>query len=139
MSGLRIPVNEISVRTSRSGGPGGQNVNKVETKVEVSWNLDESSGFTPDQKDRLRAALGTRVGANGTIRVVSQRHRSQSRNREVAIERLHELVSEALRPRKKRRATAPTGASREARLESKRRRSTVKRDRSRGRVPADDS
>jgi ribosome-associated protein len=133
--GDRIPASEIHVRTSRSGGPGGQNVNKLETRVEVLWNLDESDGFTAAEKGRARAALGRRVGRDGTIRVVSQRHRSQSRNREAALERLRELISEALKPRAKRRATGPTAASREARLEDKRRRANLKRDRTAGREP----
>lgn len=135
--GERIPDREIQVRTSRSGGPGGQNVNKVETRVEVLWNLDESPGFRDAEKDRVRAVLGKRVGSDGTIRVVSQRHRSQSRNREAAIERLRELVRHALTPRKKRRPTGPTAASREARLEAKRRRASVKRERTAGREPGD--
>ncbi|HET9251251.1 MAG TPA: alternative ribosome rescue aminoacyl-tRNA hydrolase ArfB [Candidatus Eisenbacteria bacterium] len=128
--GARVPEGEIHLRTSRSGGPGGQNVNKLETRVEVLWNLDESASFSATEKERIREALGGRVGRGGTIRVVSQRHRSQSRNREAAMERLREIVSEALKPRKKRRATGPTAASREARLEGKRRRSSLKRERS---------
>ena len=135
--GERIPESEVHVRTSRSGGPGGQNVNKVETKVEVSWNLEDSDGFSDAEKKRVRAALGRRVGSDGTIRVASQRHRSQTRNREAAMERLRELVTEALKPRKKRRATGPTAASRLARLEAKRRRSSLKRERSEGREPGD--
>jgi ribosome-associated protein len=131
-AGERIPEGEVRVRTSRSGGPGGQNVNKLETRVEVLWDLDGSSAFSDSEKERVRAALGRRVGRDGSIRVVSQRHRSQSRNREAAVERLREMVSEALKPRKKRRATGPTAASREARLEAKRRRASVKRERTAG-------
>jgi len=124
-----VPEAEIRLRTSRSGGPGGQNVNKVETRVEAMWDLDGSTAFTDAQKARIRSELHTRVGADGTIRVVSQRHRSQSRNREAAIERLRALVAGALRPRRKRRATGPTQASRESRMESKRRRAETKRHR----------
>lgn len=131
----RIPDREIRVRTSRSGGPGGQHVNKVETRVEAFWNLDESPGFTPAEKERVRAALGQRVAADGTVRVVSGRHRSQARNRDAAVERLREMVGRALRPRKKRRPTGPTPASREARLEGKRRRGSIKKDRSARREP----
>ena len=122
-----IPLREIRIRASRSSGPGGQNVNKVETRVEAEWNLDASDVFSNPEKARIRDVLGRRVAADGTIRVASQRHRSQVRNREAAVERLRALVSGALRPRRARVETRPTRASKEARLTRKKRRSAVKR------------
>jgi ribosome-associated protein len=127
-----IPLREIRIRASRSSGPGGQNVNKVETRIEAEWNVDASDAFTSSEKARIRAALGRRVTGDGTIRVASQRHRSQARNREAAVERLRALVAGALRPRRSRVETRPTRASKEVRLEEKKRRSAVKRLRGSG-------
>ena len=125
-----VPLHEIEFHTSRSSGPGGQNVNKLETKVEARWNLDESSSFTAEERARIRESLGARIGPSGMLRVTSQRHRSQSRNKEAALTRLQSLVAKALEPKKVRRSTKPTRKSAEERLAGKKRRARIKRLRS---------
>jgi ribosome-associated protein len=127
-----VPLHEIEFRTSHASGPGGQNVNKLETRVEARWNIDESSALTADERARLKVALGPRIGAHGILRVSSQRHRSQFRNKAAALERLRTLVAEALKPRKKRRPTSPTRKSEEVRIAGKKRRGQLKRLRSVG-------
>jgi ribosome-associated protein len=127
-----VPLREIEFRTSHASGPGGQNVNKLETRVEARWNIDESSALTADERARLKEALGPRIGAHGILRVSSQRHRSQFRNKAAALERLRTLVAAALRPRKKRRPTSPTRKSEEVRIAGKKRRGRLKRLRSAG-------
>jgi ribosome-associated protein len=124
---MSVPSTELRFRTSRSPGPGGQNVNKVETRVELVWSLDESGAFDDAAKKRIREALGRRVRADGTVRVSSSRHRTQTANRREAVARFEALIAAALRPRRKRKPTRPTEESVERRLDSKKRRARVKR------------
>jgi len=126
---LSIPRNELDVRVSRSSGAGGQHVNKTSSRVEIFWNILDSRALTEDQRERLRAKLASRMTTEGSIRIVASDMRSQSRNRELAEERLADLVRRALVVPKKRRATKPTRAAKEARLESKKRQSHKKRER----------
>ena len=126
---LSIPRSELDVRVSRSSGAGGQHVNKTSSRVEIFWNVPGSRALTDQQRSRLREKLASRLTTEGSIRVVASDMRSQSRNRELAEERLADLVRRALIVPRKRRATKPTRASKEARLDSKKRHSTKKRDR----------
>lgn len=115
-------------RFSRSSGPGGQHVNTTDTRVELSWSLDDTTALTDDEKSLAAKQLRSRL-VDGTITVVSSRYRSQHRNRETARVRLEELVSQALVPPRPRRPTRPTRASVERRLDAKKRRGDVKRSR----------
>jgi ribosome-associated protein len=126
---LSIPRSELDVRVSRSSGAGGQHVNKTSSRVEIFWNVLGSRALNEEQRDRLREKLASRMTSDGSVRVVASDMRSQSRNRELAEERLAELVRRALIVPRKRRATKPTKASKEARLESKKRHSTKKAER----------
>jgi ribosome-associated protein len=126
---LSIPRAELDVRVSRSSGAGGQHVNKTSSRVEIFWNVLGSRALTDEQRSLLREKLASRLTTEGSIRVVASDMRSQSRNRELAEERLADLVRRALIVPRKRRATKPTRAAKEARLDSKKRHSTKKRDR----------
>jgi len=126
---LSIPRGELDVRVSRSSGAGGQHVNKTSSRVEIFWNVLASPTLSEEQRARLQQRLASRMTGEGNIRVVASDTRSQTRNRELAEERLAELVQHALVVPKKRRPTKPTKASREARLESKKRHSSKKADR----------
>jgi len=112
---------EVAFRFSRSSGPGGQHAQKSSTRVEALFDVEESAALTASEKRRVLEKLGP------VVRAVAQDERSQLRNRELATDRIVEQLREAARVRRKRRATKPTAASRERRLEGKRRRGTTKR------------
>jgi ribosome-associated protein len=126
---LVIPPDELEERFSTSSGPGGQHANKASTRAELTWNIESSSVLGPRQRERLRSRLASRLDSNGVLRVASEKHRSQLRNREEARTRLAELVDRALKVERPRVKTKPTRAGKERRLQQKRRRSEIKRTR----------
>ena len=126
---LRIHPSELRMQLSRSTGPGGQNVNKLETRVTLLFDVDGSSSLTDAQRQRIQAALRTRITKAGILRITSQRHRTQAANRQAATERFIALLRDALAPIKTRRPTKPTRASKTRRLESKKQRGSIKKGR----------
>jgi len=125
-SRIVIPASELVIRFARSGGPGGQHVNKVATRVELSFDVAHSPSLTEEDRVILLAALRTRLTRDGSLTITVDSSRSQWRNREEAIERLTALLRAALAPRKKRTPTSPTRASRTRRVAGKRLRSARK-------------
>jgi len=126
---VRIPLAELHYQFVRSSGPGGQHVNRSATQVELTFDVAGSPSLDDAQKSRVIAALKSYVDKAGVLHLASQASRSQLYNREDVTMRFAELMRRALRIPKKRRPTRPTAGSKERRLESKRRRSRVKRER----------
>ncbi|WP_257659109.1 alternative ribosome rescue aminoacyl-tRNA hydrolase ArfB [Parapedobacter lycopersici] len=126
-SGSLMPY--IRFRTSRSGGSGGQHVNKVETRVTLSFDVDAAGIFSDEEKARIKTRLQNRLQADGAVQVNSQEARSQLENKEIALKKLVTLLRLALQPIKPRKATKPSKASVRARLETKRKRALRKIDR----------
>jgi ribosome-associated protein len=122
---IQVPLREITLRTSRSSGPGGQHANVTASRVEAIFDVEASTALTDEQKRRVISRAGPRVTA------VAQDARSQARNRELALERLRRRLTHAIATPRHRHATRPTSASVRRRLESKRRQATRKRDRQR--------
>jgi len=120
LEGLTVPLSELSFETARSSGPGGQHVNKTETKVTLVFDLSSSDSLSEEQKTRLRDRLASRISKVDVLRISSQRHRSQKANRDATIERFVDLVRQALTPRPERRPTRVPVTAKRARLGSKR-------------------
>jgi len=120
---------ELSYRTSRSSGPGGQHVNKAESRVELIWKPLDSSCLDNRQKARLIIILGNRLTEKGELILASEKYRSQYRNKEDVVDRFLRLVAAALIPPKKRSPTRPTRASKEKRIKQKKIRGEIKRNR----------
>ena len=124
---VRVPATALTMRAVRASGPGGQNVNKVASKVDVRVDLDAIEGLADSARARLQALAGHRLDADGRLQITSQATRDQSRNLEDAREKVRALVTAALREPKRRRPSRPSAAARERRIESKKHRGTVKK------------
>jgi ribosome-associated protein len=133
---ITIDDNELVFRFVRSSGPGGQNVNKVATAAELSFDVAASPSLSPAVKARLAALAGGKMTRRGVLLIDARRFRSQAMNRNDALERLREMILRAAAPPRARRATRPTAASRARRLDAKHRRSELKRRRQ-GRLTQD--
>ena len=128
--GVRVPAAALTVRAVRASGPGGQNVNKVASAVQLKWDLARSKSVPEEVRQRLRRLAGRRIGMDGVLTIDAHRYRTQAGNREDARRRLFELIRAASVAPKPRRPTKPSPASRERRLAAKRSRAAVKRQRS---------
>jgi len=126
---IAIDEREITEEFVRASGPGGQNVNKLASAVQLRFDARHSPSLPWDVRARLERLAGSRLTKDGVIVIIAQRHRTQARNRDDALERLVELIRRAAVPPKKRRPTRPTAASRERRIEGKKRRAGIKRQR----------
>ena len=127
--GVRLAESAMRFRYARSSGPGGQNVNKVNTKAEVWVPLDALYGLTPRAADRLRQMAGKRLTAAGELHIASDTHRTQEANREAVLQRLRDLLRQAVHEPKARRKTKPSRAAKRRRVESKRHRGAIKANR----------
>ena len=129
-NGIIIPENELEITASRSGGPGGQHVNKTSSKITVRWNVKSSSALSDEQKLRVLEKLQTRLTIDGDLIVHNSSTRSQEQNRKLALDKLADEIKKALYVSKKRMATRISKSGKEARLKSKSHRSMTKKLRS---------
>jgi ribosome-associated protein len=129
-SRIAVPLRELSWSSASSGGPGGQNVNRVRSKIALRWDFARSAALPPDVQERLRRRYPRRISAAGELSIASQRYRSAQRNAQDCLDKLRELLLSVARPPAPRRLTAVPRGSRERRLQDKQRRSRTKRERS---------
>ena len=125
-----INEDEFVFKVSRSSGPGGQNINKVNTRVTLFFDVANCKSLSSIQKKRILTCLATRADKNGVLRIVAQKYRTQRANRRTAIERLQQLLTDALKIKPKRKKSKVPYAAKQRRLEEKRRKSLLKRQRS---------
>jgi ribosome-associated protein len=130
VQGVEIPEHELNFVASRSGGPGGQNVNKVSSRVALRFDVENSTALNAEQRERIRTKLASRINKDGILQVTSQRTRSQDLNREDAVARFTDLLRTAFHEEKARIKTRATRVSKEERLKEKRKRTKVKQSRS---------
>jgi ribosome-associated protein len=134
---ISIRDDELVFKASRSAGPGGQNVNKVNTRITLLFDVKSCDSFSEVQKRRILSRLATRADKNGILRIVSQRFRTQTANRRAAVERLKQLLADALKTGPVRKKTSVPYAAKQRRLEQKRRRSLLKRQRAKRKLAGD--
>ena len=130
IDGLDIPEEDLVFTASRSGGPGGQNVNKVSTRVTLEFDVEHSTAFEDEQRAQIRKRLANRINKDGMLKITSQKTRSQELNRTDAIERFASLLRDALRTQPRRIPTRVSRAAQDRRLEEKRKRTKLKLSRS---------
>lgn len=128
---LSIPESELNFISSRSSGPGGQHVNTTSSRITLVFDIENSSSLNETQKQLIRCRLQNRINSRGELQLSCGEHRSQFRNKEEVLNRFRRLLAEALRPVKKRRPTRIPNSSRRKRAENKKKRSDIKKSRSR--------